>query len=156
MPGTRQLTWSDTIAINQTTLTNATTVVSLDADMIDADKRGCTITRILYQLIVRANTVDAASNFHYGITLVHEDAVGASLPDADEAGDQPGWLLRKGGLVLMSSIVDGSQMYRDEGDLHAQRKYRGTSESLRFIMDQDASGITITWSLTARVLCRMG
>jgi hypothetical protein len=139
MPGARQLIWHDNIAINQTVLTDAQAAIDLTAGMIDADKRGCTITRVLYQLFVRANTVDAAANFHYGITLMHEDATGAAVPDADEQTDEPGWLTRMGGFVMMTNLADGSQVYRAEGDLRAQRKFRGPSEQLQFIIDQDVS-----------------
>ena len=151
----RPMAWTDTTVDNDTVAANATDTRDLSADLSIADKRGCTVVRILVRVTMRPALIDTGQLLTYGITMSHEDV--ADQPDPHTAADQPGWLLRDHCRVIMSDLEDGSQIQTRAYDLRASRKFRGPSQRLMWIIRNNAGGGTaVQYDLLARVCCMMG
>ena len=68
--------------------------------MADADKRGCTVTRILLTLHFRPTLIDIGQLVYFGVVMTHEDVT--NFPDLNVSTDQPGWMLRDSVRLIMS------------------------------------------------------
>ena len=80
-----------------------------------------------------------------------------AFPDADEENDDGrGWLYRgvMRGLEDSLNVVKGSEGYL-RADIRTKRKLRTNDDSLWMVLDQDASGINVTYNLFVRTLCQL-
>ena len=110
---------------------------------------------ILY-LMLRPQATNVLGSVKFGIVSVTEDAATAdAFPDADIAGDEADWLFRGAAHALMSSVNEGHQLTRVHADIGTSRVLHGATDETHFIIDQDSSGMTITYALFARVLVRL-
>ena len=155
MPSTRQRVWFDSASQANSLASGATESFDLVVDMSDIERRGCTIMRIILTLHARALTVGLQDYLRYGIAVLNENVT--VMPQPELTTDIPGWLLRDMRVVGTSSLNDTSQMVTVNYDLHAQRKFRGQDEGLKFIlMNNPGGGSAIEYSYLARTLCLMG
>ena len=151
----RPLGWFDYSAENQTLTSNTQVAVITSSDMTDADKRGGTVTRLLVTVHIRPSLINLGQMVTYGMALVHEDQT--NYPDPQVSTDQPGWLFKDQIRVIMSDLEDGSQIRRQMYDIRSQRKFRGPSDLVRFIIFNNAGGgSSIVWDVFIRMLCRLG
>ena len=155
MPDARAMEWQDHITENNTIASNTQVSKDLSANINEVVRKGCTVARILLQMNIRPNTINAFWNVHWGIAMVTKDAaVASALPDpSDQVDGGGGWL----GRGLMAGVTEDLSnpmgvQYLDK-DLRSSRIFRGDEMQLRLILDQDASGITVTYNIMARVLC---
>jgi len=156
MPSRRTLEWFSTIAHAQNVTSGGQANVSLLSLMDVSVVKGSTITRIILQFILQAQTAATLGRLNYGIVLVSQDAAAAgAFPDADITADQADWLVRGQETVLASDANDGSQLVRVYRDLRAQRVIRSADDELHFIIDQNASGMNTVFDLFTRVLVRL-
>ena len=154
MANRRAFAWFDHMASFQVA-SGASLSSDLSNDLTAADKRGCTVTRILATIHVRPTLIDLGQLFTFGFAMIHEDQV--DRPDPEVSTDQPSWLLRDQVRVIMSDLEDGSQIRRLNYDLSAQRKFPGPSHVLRGMWQNNAGGgSAVEVDVLTRVLCRMG
>ena len=156
----RGLTWVDHIAINQgATLTPGNlNNQNLTANLIDADRRGATVTRVLLTVSFRVSLIDTGTVAFYGVCMVHEDvaAGGVGIPDPAEDTDQPGWLMRDMARLTVSDLEDQAQVVTIRADLRAQRKFRGVSENLHLVVENWSAGVaSFNFDVLSRVLVRL-
>ncbi len=92
--------------------------------------------------------------YHYGISLVDLDAFNAAtLPDANDATEQPGWLVRGSGNATTSALQDHSQYVSIIHDLKAKRKFAGNNFALVFMINNaGASDLQIDGMLRIHTL----
>ena len=99
-------------------------------DLSDAEKRGCTLIRILLYMQSAATIPGAVSGQQvasFGIGLTSGDAFAASaFPDANETTDFPvlGWLFRRSWLIKDETLAAGGSWDYNiiDVDLRAARK----------------------------------
>ena len=156
MPNKRQMAWFDKLAEEQSVAAGGTVGLQLDSDMIDADKRGCTVARVIMTLHVRPTLIDLGQMCTFGITMVHEDVT--NLPDPEAGTDQPGWIVRDQIRVIAHDLEDGvTAITRVTYDLRASRKYPTASNELLLIVHNNlGGGSAIIYDALTRVLCWMG
>jgi len=156
MPSNRSLAWFTTIANAQTVTTGGQSANALLTNLDLELHKGATVTRMIVQLFLLANTIDILGRIQWGIVLVNRDAADVVVfPDPGVANDRADWLVRGAESLLMSDINDGSQAVRVSRDLRAQRMLRDRQATLQFVIDQGASGMTVTYDLFVRVLIRL-
>ena len=152
--GTRAKTrWLDSI-VDQTVAQTVQVTQLLDQDLPDTQKKGAVVIRIIFAMSFRALTAGAFPQMVFGITMINADADAAgAFPDADVAGDQPGWMMRA--LVKATDGVD-NPIEKYSADLRSKRAYRGADDNLKIILDNAAaaSGSIIATGLI-RTLIRL-
>ncbi len=118
--------------------------------------KGATVTRILLDLVIEADSVAQRNTMFWGIAVVNADARAAgAFPEADDVSDRAGWLGRGKLEVEQASLADSSQWGRTKLDLRSQRVLRNEEEELHLIIDAAATGFTLNWSAYVRVLMRL-
>ena len=155
----RLLQWFDTIEVAQTLSSNGQAEHDLLVEMEDQDQRGATVTRMLLDIDIRPNTVNSYAQMYVGILAWPAEAFLAGImPDADQEADEGlGWMFR-GRLYTLEDTLNvaprnmGSRLVVD---LHSQRVLRTSgADSIYLILDQDSSGITLTYNFICRLLMR--
>ena len=154
----RSVAWFDAELMGQTVASGGFQGHAIDLNMVDSDKRGCTVTRIIGTVTMRPVLLDLRQFMFLGICMVTSDAIAGNVfPDPNDAGDQPGWLYRTYRTVIMSDLQDHSQETELHFDIRAQRKYRGVDDNLLLIFTNEAGGGTsVNYDFLTRTLCRMG
>ena len=151
----RQLAWFEHISRGGTVASGGQGQVLLSNNMDAADKRGCTVTRMIGTVTLRPVLVNLQQFVYLGICMIHEDQV--DFPDPSIELDQPGWLWKGSATVGTTNVGDYSQWARIPIDARSQRKFRGPSDVLRLVMDNVAGGGTsVDLDVNLRILCRMG
>ena len=127
----RPVFWDDTI-VNESLANGAVAVFGLDQGIPEDELKGITVTRLLLQFSLQAQTVNTSGQFHAGIYVAENDAVAAlAVADPQTVSDDAGWMWRVANQVWASSnINDSSQFLRVREDLRAQRTYPGEDYTL--------------------------
>ena len=118
--------------------------------------KGATITRIIGQLKLRADSLAQNVDLHYGIVVVNADARAAgAFPDPDDLSDRPDWMVRGLLQTVQASLSDSTQWDVAKFDLRAQRILRSEEDELHLILTAGATGFILEWSAFFRVLVRL-
>ena len=127
--GPRRITaWDD--EIHEFSLTNSSqTAINLMTNVADPEKRGCTLVRLIIDVVLFPATPGNASGrqiVSLGIGVVSDDAFAAgTLPDPEEESDYPvgGWVYRARKSVFDETLATGLvRPVLIEKDLRAMRK----------------------------------
>jgi len=116
--------------------------------------KGMTVTRLLFDLKIRSDSLAQLNQLHYGIAIVNADARAAgAFPDANDMADRANWLVR-GKLENQMTAQDTSQWTTMERDLRAQRVFRNEEEELHLIIRNSTSNV-LSWSTFTRILMKL-
>ena len=130
--------WFDTI-VNTTVSSAGQAVVQLGQDILDDEKKGMTIVRLIIDLVYQLSAVGTGGVVSSGICLVTDDAFGASvLPEADVSSDKPGWWYRSVKTVYSATLNDRAQATNVQYDLKIGRKLPGEDVAISMIFDASA------------------
>jgi len=119
------MTFTSTIQLNQ----------DLTANIIDSDKPGMTLIRMIGYLQFVMVVQSTGGILSMGITPANQDALAAgALPDAEVDVDQPGWLWRAQRNVFLNQSAAGMQdQVNVEFDLRSRRKLTSTGDNIVFV-----------------------
>ncbi len=118
--------------------------------------KGATVTRMLIDLRLRAESVAQLVEVAYGIVVMNSDAVAAGgFPDADDLSDRADWLVRGRLQTIQASLSDSSQWDRVRLDIRTQRILRSEEDEVRMVFDANSSGFTLVIDAYVRLLMRM-
>jgi len=128
------------------------TAISLPSSII----KGCTVTRMIVDLILSGNAVAQMNEMHWGILVVNGDAAAVGqFPEADDPSDRAGWLVRGRMFNIQDSLSDQSQWTRVQLDLRSQRILRNERDELHLILDTAATGFSALYAAYVRVLMKL-
>ena len=118
--------------------------------------KGATITRIIVDVGLRAESVAQLVRMFWGILIVSAEArIGLTLPDADDMSDRHDWLVRGRLFTIQDSLSDSSQWAWARLDLRAQRIMRSEEDELVIIFDAGSDGFTMERTAFVRTLVRL-
>ena len=121
-----------------------------------AATKGATVTRLIIDLIFRAESLAQFNEVAWGITTVNADASAAgALPDSDDDTDRAGWLVRGREYNIQDSLSDASQWTRVKMDIRSQRVLRSEQDELHLIVNNHATGFSVIWSAFIRTLMKL-
>ena len=117
--------------------------------------KGSTVTRLLMQLLFRADSVAQTNILHWGIVVINGDAASAGVfPDPQDLSDRAGWMARGKLLVIQDSLSDASQWAQAKLDLRGQRVLHNEEDQLHLIVNNSGSFVG-QWSAYIRTLMKM-
>jgi len=123
-------------------------------EMVDDNRKGATITRVILDLVIVPDTVAQTTFTSYGLAMVNGDALAAgAVPEADVNADRADWVLRGRARNMVSSLSDRAQVFHKEYDLRAQRVLRSEEMTLAIIFDHSSGGGVEVWYMS-RVLMK--
>jgi len=119
--------------------------------------KGATVTRMLIDIALRADSVAQTARLFWGIVPMNADARAAgAFPDADDMSDRPGWMIRGQLTTIQASLSDSTQWDRRFLDIRSQRVLRNEEEELQLIVDNLSGGAVVgEWAAFIRVLMLM-
>ena len=119
--------------------------------------KGATITRMIIDLTIRADSVAQIVTGMWGILVMNADARAAGVfPDPADVTDRAGWMIRGRGETIQSDLSDASQWDRRQLDIRSQRVLRTEEDELQFIIDNiSGGGRIIQYGIFIRVLVRL-
>ena len=117
--------------------------------------KGTTITRMLIDMYLKADSVAQLVNLYWGIVVLNRDAVVAgAFPEADDVSDRAGWMVRGKLNTIQDSLSDSSQWARRTLDIRSQRLMRNEEDELQLVVDASSSGFILQWAAYIRVLVK--
>ena len=153
MPSARRRQWFTTIDRGQTVVSTGQKNVNLLAALDAAVAMGTTVQRMILDVTLTGPNLATDFYVYWGITYVNADAViGSTLPDPNIASDNVSWLARGVAQWSSSNLSESNQDGHIIGDFRSQRVCRSPQDQLHFIVNQEASGFTVTFDVFARVL----
>ena len=156
MPSGRTYQWYSILDENETALASGSQIEKdLLGDLVQDERKGATITRIILDLIIAPDTIAQVTFTSYGLCMVNKDAVSAgAVPEADVNADRADWLLRGRSRNLSGNLSDPTQVFHREYDLRAQRVLRSEEQTLALILDHGSGGgIDFFWM--SRILMKL-
>ena len=156
MPSGRQYQWFSILDENDTALASGNQVEKdLLSGMSTDDRKGSTITRVIVDLVITADTLNQKTFTSYGLCMVNLDAFAAgAVPDADSNVDRADWLLRGRSRNYMTQLSGTSDAFVRSYDLRAQRVLRSEEMTLALILDHGSGGgINFFWM--SRILVKL-
>ena len=128
--------WYDTeVLMNITAGTQAS--LNLTAGIVDDLKKGTTIVRMIFQIAVRALTVNTAARVAIGMAMVSTEAASASaFPEPGTANDQVAWLWRTQTEFRTSLVNDQTQVMKFQEDIRSARKFAGADFDLYMVVNE--------------------
>ena len=151
--GPRRATeWFDTV-FNQILPESTNTAISLSTNILDDEKKGMTVIRMLIDLQFFALSVNTKALLSGGIYIVESDALAVlALSDPSHADEQPGWTWRWS--TVLSSDSTSISRQHVTADVHSMRKFPGEDTDLISVWELGAitNGAQITGII--RVLCK--
>jgi len=156
MPANRRFEWFSSIIGFTALASGAQTSVNLLTNQPEATRKGSTVTRILLNLVHKADAVAQLTEFHWGIVFIDSDAAAAgAFPEADVVSDRPDWLARGWSATIADNLSASPRWNRTILDLRMQRICRAEDDELHLILDASASGFSLDFGLFARTLVRL-
>ena len=153
----RALQWFTKIQNDLAVANNGQSVVDLLASVVDDERKGATVTRIIYDIEARPDTVSAHKHLKWGITFVNRDAaVAGAYPDSDSESDRADWLMRGVLSTTVVGLADGQAYAYRQGDIRSQRVWRAEESNLYIIFDDndsEAGGLFVSFMI--RILLRL-
>ncbi len=117
--------------------------------------KGYTVTRMILDLRLKADSVAQESSLFWGIAVVNSDARASGvLPDADVMNERAGWLVRGRLTTIQDSLSDRQQQDVAQLDLRSQRVMHNDEEELLLILDSVSAFIS-QWQVFVRVLMKL-
>ena len=139
----RGLFWIDT-NIDETTGSAEQDSTDLTTLMVDDEKKGATLVRTILSLRSVLIAAGTGGLLGMGIVIVNDDALSAGVfPDANSAGDQPGWLWRRQLPIATSDPNDSSQWLATDIDIRAKRTLTGEDSNLMLIINLGTSSASV-------------
>jgi len=119
--------------------------------------KGSTVTRMIIDMILQAESVAQTVTFDWGIVTMNADARAAgAFPDPEDVSDRAGWMVRGRMRTIQSSLSDGSQWARLNLDLRSQRVLHTEETELQLIVHNSSGGaFALKWAPYIRVLMKM-
>ncbi len=152
----RGLFWRQTI-INLGIAASASVFTDLLGGVAEDEKKGLTVTRVIYEWTVRPLTVDVSGAvIAFGMGVFNDDAIAAfSLPDPADAGDEFSWYMWSARNEITTSVLnDFAQARTFRGDFRAQRKLPSEEDTFGLISERNASVVTLVVDGWVRSLCK--
>jgi len=138
----RAVKWFTTIRQAQALVDGGQITFDLLSALSQANAKGSTVTRMIMDLVTRADTLSSTKATDFGVVWMHADAVAAgAFPDADDEGERVDWLVR--GQMITEPPALGSEFGgagRKSMDLRTQRICRADDDQLRLIFDDPGLG----------------
>ena len=151
----RPFQWFTRIVPNTTLAGNAQTSVDLTVNMESARRKGCTVTRMLVNVVLEAGVVAQDLQLTYGVLWVDADALSAgALPDTDVESENVDYMLRGCLFGSQSDLADSSQWTRVSHDVRGQRVCRTDQDHLVLVLD-NALANSLNFRLFSRTLVRL-
>jgi len=153
----RETNWFNLDAAFQNLGSGLTTNQTLLSDTTIGNRtiKGATVTRLIIDITIR-NAVLAQNNvLYWGITKVNADARAAgAFPDPSDMNDKAGWMIRGRLQCNADSLTDPTQWVSRHYDLRAQRLFRNEEEELQLLIENSATGFTVSWTAFIRSLVK--
>ena len=155
-PGPRRaVQWFD-FHVNQTVSSGSQNVLTVDSNLGEAEKKGCTLIRTLLDLWVMPTTTGTGGTAGMGLAILHEEGIAASaVPDTDVSDDRGAWLWKVFFPFFTSDLNDQAQAVRFKEDLRGMRKYPTEDHDLVLIMDNATGATSFNVDGLVRILCKM-
>ena len=148
----RGLFWIDT-NIDETTSSGTQDVTDLTTLMVDDEKKGATLVRLIISLRTVLTAAGSGGLVAMGLIVIKDDALSAlALPEANSAGDQPGWLWRRQLGIACTDPNDPTQWLHTDLDLRAKRKFVGEDSNLCLVINAGTLTATINTDGWSRAL----
>ena len=156
---TRPMQWYTSTQGFSTIADGATTSLLLynAATLGTRNIKGATMTRLIIDLTIRADSVAQLAVVFWGIVVMNADAAAAAaFPDPEDMSDRAGWMVRGKSQTIQASLSDASQWDRRRMDIRSQRVLRTEEDELRLIVhNSSGSGVVAQWGPFIRVLARL-
>ena len=121
----RAFEWADEL-LDFTLASGGQNTVTLMPGVPDDEFKGLTVARLIIDLSAVLIAAGTGGMLGLGIMVVTLEAlVALAVPDADEAGDQAGWMWRSMQPVHTDSPNDRAQATRFVADIRSMRKLPG-------------------------------
>jgi len=153
----RPLQWFDRQQDQADLAAGATTNLTLYSATIQGARfvRNATVTRMIVDLRLSADSVAQRIRLHWGIVIMNADArAAAAFLDPEDETDRAGWLVRGRMDVIQASLSDSSQWDRRMMDLRAQRMLRTEEDELQLIW-HNSSSFVCKFDAYLRILVKM-
>ena len=125
--------WAD-ITVDSTLTVGTQTAIHLSSAILDDEKKGATVVRVIIDLEAVALTVGVGSVIALGLLMLDAEARAAGVgPDPQDDNDQPGWMWRTRKLVFLSALNDRSQTTKIFMDVRSMRKFPGPDVDLAMV-----------------------
>ena len=148
----RATEWND-YQVNETVTVGNANLFDLTQKLLDDEKKGATLVRLLIHIAALAQTAGTGSLVALGIQMLDDDALAANAhSEPGSMGEQPGWMWRAFGSVFTSVVNDSSQQRIFEVDLKARRRLRGQDQNVVLILHNISGASTINFDGMVRVL----
>ena len=153
----RQTQWFTREQINSAVGSGVSDNLTLtSAGVHNTFRQGMTVTRMIIDLVLAADTLAQRNRFYWGICVVNAAArAGGAMPDPSDVTERPSWLVRGRMEVIQNSLSDASQWTRTLLDLRSQRVLRSEDDELQLLIKNGATGFGAEWSAFIRVLVKM-
>ncbi len=152
----RETQWYTKILGFSSLASSAQTSLDLLSGMPQDMRKGATVTRMVYKLVVRPTAVAQLVEAHYGVVVVSTEAfVAGAMPEADVVSDRPDWMMRGWLYSMADSISDRSQYDTTEMDLRAQRRLPSEDNTLALVFDASTSGFGLEFAVFFRTLMKL-
>ena len=142
----RRTAWDDEL-VNTVVVNGGTTVaIRLMNNVADAEKRGCTVVRMIMGVDLLAEppgVVSSTQRFTMGVGMISDDAfAGSVFPDPDTDSDFPvnGWMHRSVHSIRDELLATGViATVRVDRDIRSQRKVERSTLAL-FVQNTNTEG----------------
>ena len=148
----RGLFWIDT-NIDENTASGTQDMTDLTTLMVDDEKKGATLVRTILHLDMILTAAGTGGLMALGLVMVDDDAMSAgAVPEANSAGEQPGWIFRSQRVISTTDPNDSSQFLKWDLDIRARRKLTGENSNLLLIINAGSLSASVNSDGWARML----